>query len=164
MACRLAWERGAAWCPGARGSGGPSGAPVRSTARSNSGSNSTTVAGPLVPLAETSVDGSPATTWALVATRPGPTTKPEPSWRYPQAWPSTLTVEAAAGRAMARARGPVGWPTGPADGGLRPANTGGKPELLRNDWTWAKTVGTGGMMASIPFSTFERWIWLLSQA
>ena len=41
----------------------------------------------------TVVSSSPATTWALVTTRPGPTAQPEPSTPSPQAVPSTRTTE-----------------------------------------------------------------------
>ena len=56
----------------------------------------------------TVVSSSPATTWALVTTRPGPATQPEPSTPRPQAVPSTLTRRVARGadlRIVDRRRG-----------------------------------------------------------
>ena len=67
---------------------------VRSTARSRSGSNATTTASNVRPSASsTSVPLSPATTWAFVTTRSGPTKNPLPSWMREHASPVTFTVD-----------------------------------------------------------------------
>ena len=64
---------------------------VRSTARSRSGSNATTTASKVRPSASsTSVPLSPATTWAFVTTRSGPTKNPLPSWMREHASPVDL--------------------------------------------------------------------------
>src|ERR1700689_2053555 len=110
---------------------GPSGAAVRSTARSNLGSNSTTVAAYDDPPTTTWVALSPATTWALVTTRPWATTRPDPSCSLPQAAPRTLTVDRYAGAARARVAASSGVETDPVKGGVRVEKTWGKPCSLR---------------------------------
>ncbi len=93
----------APWVPrptgaGSRRSVGAFSPSTRSTARSNDGSNSTTsVARTVVPTC-TRGWAMPATTWALVTTRPGAATNPDPSWRTPHPYPSTLTVDRPGGQ------------------------------------------------------------------
>src|SRR5487761_1818702 len=146
----------AATVDGSSVSGRPSGADVCRTARSNVGSKNTGVAGYSRPSTTTRVVvRSPATTWALVTTVPGATTKPEPSWRYPHAWPRTLTVEPSSGLATFWAhvsRGVATW-TGV---GSSWEKTGGKPDDPRNDWTLEKTSGSGGMTLSTARTRAER--------
>ena len=110
---------------------GPSGALVRRMARSKDGSNSTAVALYELPFTTTTVSGSPATTWALVATMPGPTTKADPSCSLPHAVPRTLTIEVMAGLASACVWALVGVATELAVGGIRVEKTCGKPWVLR---------------------------------
>ena len=124
----------AAWVPRATRSGlmvraGPSGALVRRTARSNSGSKKTGVALYAVLPIKTWVlpAPSPATTCALVATRPLPTTKPEPSCSLLQAMPRILTVEKTAGSARLLVWALVGVETSGDDGGVSVEKTCGKP-------------------------------------
>src|SRR5205823_371490 len=70
----------------------------------------------------TVVSSSPATTWALVTTRPGAATQPEPSTPRPHAVPSTLVTESpAASTPGAEAIAGSGGPTlacGPRTGGV----------------------------------------------
>ena len=63
----------------------------------------------------------PATTWALVATRSGATTKPVPSWTESQASLSSRTVEAAIRWAVAWSS-PVSAGGGPSEGAGRSAS------------------------------------------
>src|SRR5690348_14344777 len=108
---------------------GPSGAFVRSTARSKDGSKYTVVASyALFPTTTWVLPlPSPATTWALVATNPWPTTNPDPSCSLLHAVPSTFTVEKIAGSASARVAALDGGVTVLGDGGVSVANTCGKP-------------------------------------
>jgi len=98
---------------------------VRSTARSKSGSKSTVVASYALSPINTCVLPlpSPATTWALVATKPGPTTKPEPSCSLLHAVPRILTVEKTAGSASALVSASVGVETAGVEGGVSVENT-----------------------------------------
>ena len=70
---------------------------------------------------------SPATTWALVATNPGPTTKPEPSCSLLHAVPRILTIEKTAGSASALVSASVGVETAGVEGGVSVENTWGNP-------------------------------------
>ena len=70
---------------------------------------------------------SPATTWALVATNPGPTTKPDPSCSLLHAVPRILTVEKTAGSASALVSASVGVETAGVEGGVSVENTWGNP-------------------------------------
>ena len=70
---------------------------------------------------------SPATTCALVATRPGPTTKPDPSCSLLHAVPRTLTVEKTAGSASAFVSASVGVETDGVEGGVSVEKTCGNP-------------------------------------
>ncbi len=89
-----------------------------SRARSRSGSKATTVAERWAPSSRmTVVDGSPATTWALVTTSPGLTTKPEPSSTRWHDTPSTFTTDRATWASWAADNPvPAGGATWPADG------------------------------------------------
>src|SRR5580692_8874796 len=97
---------------------GPRGALVRSTARSKDGSKYTGVAAYDVLPRSTCVlpRFSPAMTCAFVATRPGPTTKPDPSCSLVQAVPRIFTVENTAGSASALVCALVGGATLGLDG------------------------------------------------
>ena len=99
---------------------GPSGALVRSTARSKDGSKYTGVAPYAVPPTSTWVlpGPSPAITCAFVATSPGATTKPDPSCSLVHAVPRTFTVEKTAGLARARVCAVVGGATFGVEGGV----------------------------------------------
>src|SRR5579863_9235769 len=112
---------------------GPSGALVRRTARSNDGSKNTGVAVYAVPPTSTCVlpGPSPATTCALVATSPGPTTKPDPSCSLVHAVPRILTVEKTAGSASVLVCAVVGGATFGVEGGVSVEKTWGNPWLLR---------------------------------
>src|SRR5437016_3539661 len=57
----------------------------------------------------------PATTWALVTTTFGATTKPVPSCTCPHPTPCTFTVDGDAARAAARRAGALGSVTGPEE-------------------------------------------------
>ncbi len=89
----------------------------------------------------------PAITWALVTTRPGPTTKPEPSWICPHPSPTTLTVEAPALATACCIWVPPGRGTGPADGASC-ANASGKPSDDRKLCTRENTDGGAGSTSS----------------
>ncbi len=88
------------------------------------------------------VECSPATTWALVATRSSPTTKPVPSWMRWQATPSTFTTDAATRVAVAGSM-PLAAGGGPTSGlGWKASKTWGKlssPTSTRSAW-----VASGG--------------------
>ena len=90
----------------------------------------------------------PATTWALVTTTPGATTKPDPSWIWPQPSPTTFTVEAPAWTTASLSWVPPGRSTGPADAGASWANTGGNPSAERKLWTRENTDGGAGSTLS----------------
>ena len=90
----------------------------------------------------------PATTWALVTTRPGAATNPEPSWSTPQPNPSTLTVDDPAARTAWRSVASVGSGTGRAEAGASAPNTGGNPSPDRKPWAWLNTVGGAGNASS----------------
>ena len=100
---------------------------TRNTAMSSLGSNSAAVAAWRPVESMTSGAAIPATTWALVTTRPGATTNPEPSWMTPQPIPATWTVDPSAVSTAARADASVGRVTGAAVWGGSPAKTTGKP-------------------------------------
>src|ERR1700677_612056 len=139
-------------------SAGPSGASVRSTARSKSGSNSTGVAlYPLFPINTCVLPlPSPATTWALVATNPGPTTKPDPSCSLLHAVPRTLTVEKPAGSASAFVWALVGVETDGVEGGVRVEKTWGKPWAFRKVCRSLKMEGAWGNTPSMEWRMSER--------
>src|SRR5258708_2853812 len=90
----------------------------------------------------------PATTWALVTTMFGATTKPEPSWTCPHPTPWIFTVDGAAARVAARSAGAVGKVTGPEVEGGSWAKTVGKPWVLMSRWMRANTEGAGGRTPS----------------
>ena len=91
---------------------------------------------------------TPATTCALVTTRSGATTNPEPSWVRPQASPSILTVEGPAASTAAFTTEVSGNGTKPAIAGGSPLNTSGKPSCPRKVSTFAKTDGGWGSTLS----------------
>ncbi len=99
---------------------------------------------------------SPATTWALVATRPGPTTKPDPSCSLLHAVPRILTVEKMAGSASALRLGVVGVETIGVEGGVSVENTWGKPWSLRNVCRSLKMEGAWGRTPSMEWRMSER--------
>ncbi len=146
-------------------SAGPSGALVRSTARSKSGSNSTVVAlYALLPISTCVLPSlSPATTCALVATSPGPTTKPEPSCSLLHAVPRTLTVEKMAGSAKAFVWALVGVETAGVEGGVSDENTCGKPWPFRKVWRSLKMEGAWGSTPSMEWRMSERATGALSE-
>ena len=78
----------------------------------------------------------PATTWALVATRPPTTTKPEPIWARPQSRPRIPTVDpdSRATRSSERPCRPGGGPT-----------SNGSPTA---DRSWTGTSVTGPLTAT----------------
>src|SRR5437763_2591632 len=90
----------------------------------------------------------PATTWALVTTTFGATTKPVPSCTCPHPTPCTFTVDGDAARVAARRAGAVGSVTGPVVAGGSWANTAGKPWVLISRWMRANTDGAGGRTPS----------------
>src|SRR5580693_10236684 len=136
---------------------GPSGALVRSTARSKDGSKYTGVAPYAVPPTRTCVlpEPSPAMTWALVATSPGPTTKPDPSCSLLHAVPRILTVEKTAGSASAFVSALVGVETEGVEGGVSVENTWGKPWSFRKVCRSLKMEG-GGRTPSMEWRMSER--------
>ena len=137
---------------------GPRGASVRRTAKSKSGSNSTGVALYALFPSNTWVLPllSPAMTWALVATNPGPTTKPEPSCSLLHAVPRILTVEKTAGSANVLVSASVGVETAGVDGGFSDENTCGKPWLFKKVCRSLKMEGAWGSTPSIEWRMSER--------
>src|ERR1700685_1559298 len=96
-----------------------------------------------------------ATTWALVTTRPGATTNPEPSWIWPHPSPTILTVDAPARSTACWSSALPGRETGPADAGANWAKTGGNPSEDRKPWTREKTDGGGGSTVSSDRMIFD---------
>ena len=92
---------------------------------------------------------TPATTWALVTTRPVATTKPDPSWMTPQPAPTICTVDRSAFNTAVRTATLVGRDTSGAASGGRPAKTMGKPSESRNVSMRENTDGTGGNTSSM---------------
>ncbi len=129
------------------------------TARSRWGSKTTTEpcnAGP-VPLTRTVTSSMPATTCALVTTRPGARTQPLPSWprRQAAATPVTLTSEAWAATTPAPPRtADDGGSTAMIGSVVRPSKTRGKPPRSSTWRNPAKSAPVwGGTSASTTAST-----------
>ena len=99
---------------------------------------------------------SPATTWALVATSPGPTTKPEPSCSLLHAVPRILTVEKTAGSASAWVSASWASTTDGVEGGVSVEKTWGKPWSFRKVWRSLKTEGAWGRTLSMEWRMSER--------
>ena len=111
---------------------GPSGAPVRRTARSNFGIEQHDRGAVRSSATTTWVAVSPATTWAFVATSPWPTTKPEPSCSSPHAAPEDL--DGRRDRRLGQGSGSprlVGVATAPGEGWVKVEKTWGNPGSLR---------------------------------
>ena len=113
-----------------------------------------------MPRTLTVTRSAPATTWALVAIRPGATTQPLPTWACPQSSDSarTWTTEARArvtsGSAVAALSGAS---TGAIGSGPRPSNTFGKTLRSRARVTsWTRPSADAGMISSRAVTTTER--------
>ncbi len=99
----------------------------------------------------------PATTWALVTSSWGATTKAVPSWLTGQP-PEASTFSTEAGDATGDRRGPR-WigPDGTV-GATTVAKTFGRLALRRIAWTRPSIAGTGGSTAFSPRSIAESWM------
>ena len=91
-----------------------------------------------------------------MATRPGPTTKPEPSCSLLQAVPRILTVEKTAGSASFLVWASVGVETAGDEGGVRLEKTWGKPWSLRKVCRSLKIEGAWGRTLSMEWRMSER--------
>ena len=122
------------------------------------GSNTNGVAR-CVPFAScTTGDAMPATTSALVTTRSGPATKPDPSTTPPQPCPVIFTVDRPAASAAACTSADVGPVTGFVGAGSRSANTCGKPSGSSRRPSRAVISGAGGSTTSRRRMMAESWI------
>ena len=109
---------------------------------------------------ESSTCGSwiPATTCALVTTRPVPATKPDPVWMPPHPTPTIRTVDACARSTAACTTAFPGTSIGPAGIGSIPSNTRGNGVTEMNCCTRENTLGAGGRCSTSARTITDRLI------